>query len=100
MTLSKVLFLIILHLIIFTLFSMDAEKTQWRKQYEQIMSDIKCPACGSNHITKTLRGKPYMKYVEYHKELSKELGWPTLKLSGCTKSSNPHCAECKTPVAL
>jgi hypothetical protein len=31
MTLSKVLFLIILHLIIFTLFSMDAEKTQWRK---------------------------------------------------------------------
>ena len=36
---------------------------KWKTEYEQYIATHKCKKCGSNKITMTLRGRPFMPYV-------------------------------------
>ena len=47
-----------------------SEEAKWTKEHEAWMKTHECMNCGSKHITKTLRGKPYMPYVDFHRKLS------------------------------
>ena len=69
----------------------EAEEAKW----ESDLQKRKCSSCGSKKVTKSLRGKPYMPYVNWAKWRSEQLGWTVLKLSGCTQSSPSVCTDCK-----
>ncbi len=97
-----------------------AEATQWEAELQARLAATKCERCGSNKVTQTLRGRPYMAYVDWyvpreskwpvgdysvrtrrlhwaccrHNAKSEELGWKTLSLSGCTEDGQPTCVAC------
>ena len=58
------------------------------------MAKVKCDKCGSNKVTRSTRGKPYMNYVYWARAKSKELGWEIVSFSGCTKSGSDECIDC------
>ena len=70
------------------------EGEKWEKQFQERLEKVKCNKCGSSKVTASMRGKPYMVYVEWHEAKSKEVGWKTLSLSGCTKSGKSLCCDC------
>ena len=53
-----------------------------------------CAHCGSNKITESMRGRPYMPHVEWHEAQSEALGWTLLTLAGCTNPGGRVCASC------
>jgi hypothetical protein len=77
-----------------------AEDAQWQAALDERLASRTCLHCGSNKITNSMRGKPYMPYVDWHKAKSVELGWALLSLSGCTADGDDQCTECgKNPHA-
>ena len=43
-----------------------AEATKWEAELQARLAATKCERCGSNKVTQTLRGKPYMAYVDWY----------------------------------
>lgn len=72
----------------------SSEAAKWELELADRMSRIQCGHCGSNKITKSLRGKPYMPYVEWSRWKGAQLGWEPLSLSGCTRKGENRCNEC------
>lgn len=69
-----------------------SETQEFLKDHEQFIATHRCKKCGSNKITRSLMGRPYMPYVDFHKDLSSQLGWQTLTLSGCTHNGSDFCS--------
>ena len=72
----------------------EEEDKKWSEDFAEFLANTRCEKCGSNQITQSLRGRPYMAYVDWHKAKSAELGWKTLSLSGCTSAGNAACTDC------
>jgi hypothetical protein len=70
------------------------QAVEWEAELAEFQASQKCKSCGSNQITRHLRGRPYMPYVEWHQQKSVELGWTTLTLAGCTNPGGTKCAAC------
>jgi len=76
----------------------EEEDKKWTDELNERLSTDKCPACGSNKLTKHLMGRPYMAFVEFHKAKSEELGWQTLALGGCCAGEgmpDTTCTACQ-----
>ncbi len=70
------------------------EAAEWETALAARMKEVACAKCGSDRVTQSLRGRPYMPYVDWAEAKSKELGWKILALSGCTQDGNDLCAAC------
>ena len=73
----------------------DEEEIQWEADLQKRMTEVKCSECGSNKVTHSVRGRPYMPYVDWAKWRSEQLGWTILSLSGCTRSGTDMCVSCE-----
>lgn len=70
------------------------QAVEWEAELSEFRAAHKCKSCGSDKITRFLRGRPYMPMVEWHQQKSVELGWTTLSLAGCTNPGGTQCSEC------
>jgi len=57
------------------------QKAEWEEALAERQARVKCAKCGSSKVTQSLRGRPYMPYVEWAEAKSRELGWTILSLS-------------------
>jgi hypothetical protein len=77
------------------------QAVEWEAELTDFQKATTCASCGSEKITRYLRGRPYMPYVEWHQQKSVELGYTTLTMAGCDAADGGiptggmQCSVCK-----